>query len=737
MQHRKRKPFSLILIIPALTMTFIAFLNLLAGCGGAGTTESFYQGGWNGGSSATDGTGPQVESASNLNNPGQPLALGDWLQINGTNFGSTQGSSYVAFTNGSGLNTQADIYALWTDTQVVCRVPLTLTGKKSLQCLNQNKSGPAWAQAWKSGGSSWLGACAVSAVAIQPSSPHLCTKDDERVANLGGPMLLPMLVVGGVAAAIVNATVNSNQHNADPQPTPPIPSPSPSPTPSPTLSVSPSPSPSPTPTVSPTPSVSPSPASSPGGGGGGGGTTWAPTIGSYQYTGKETALKKRGTGRPRDTHTVTSAVDSADTGSGSLREAITNAADGDTINFTDGLGTITLTLGELAITGKSITIDGSSSSTPITVDASATTSRVFNIGANATVTIKSLIMKGGNVKNDVTNPNGGTIYADTSSKLTLTGCTVDGSTAIQGGGIYAADGASLKMERCTVSNCVAAAALNGGGGGIYGAGTATMELTDCTVKNNTAKIMVDVTSGRGGGIFVEGPATAKLTNCTINSNTSENTTLGSGGGGGLYLSSVLAPAVAGSLSLVNCTIALNTASTDGGGIFSSSIAPAATITNSTISDNTSAGAGGGFACRAADGAHLLNTVVINNHDGSGAEDISNGGADINVYYCWYSKTSGEIATKTMAPNVTSAYDALKGLVALSLNSPGTTETMAVMAGCPAINTGTYVYFNAAYGYYFKGNDGIYYTLVPFGTHIPGDPSADRITTDQRGEKRQQ
>ena len=276
----------------ALMLVFIVFILQIAGCGESGSTDSAVQGGWSSdASSSSSSTGPQVESAVNMNNPGQTLGTGDWLQINGSNFGSTQGSSYVTFSNGSDINARADTYSQWSDTQVICRVPLTLKGKVVAHCLNQS----IYAQAGAEKGtliqelasilfsSPEMLACDAGsgfkpnkrpAVTVFPPSHQILNTKGRHVANLGGPMLLPMLVVGGVAAAIVNATVNSNQHNADPQPTPPLISPSPSPSPSASSSIS--PSPSPTPTVSPSPSTSPSPSYSPtpgGGGGGGGGVT--------------------------------------------------------------------------------------------------------------------------------------------------------------------------------------------------------------------------------------------------------------------------------------------------------------------------------------------------------------------------------------------------------------------------------------------------------------------------------
>src|SRR5258708_7064932 len=58
--------------------------------------------------------------------------------------------------------------------------------------------------------------------------------------------------------------------------------------------------------------------------------------------------------RPATTITVTNGNDS---GPGSLRQALADANDGDTINFDASVGTVTLTTAELAIE-KSLTLSG-------------------------------------------------------------------------------------------------------------------------------------------------------------------------------------------------------------------------------------------------------------------------------------------------------------------------------------------------------------------------------------------
>src|SRR5213075_2512903 len=88
------------------------------------------------------------------------------------------------------------------------------------------------------------------------------------------------------------------------------------------------------------------------------------------------------------TITVTNTNDS---GPGSLRQALANAGDGDTINFAV-TGTIALTSGELLV-DKNVTISGPGTAT-LAVDSNFT-SRVFYIGSGKTASISGLTLANG------------------------------------------------------------------------------------------------------------------------------------------------------------------------------------------------------------------------------------------------------------------------------------------------------------------------------------------------------
>src|SRR6516165_9653220 len=104
--------------------------------------------------------------------------------------------------------------------------------------------------------------------------------------------------------------------------------------------------------------------------------------------------------RPATTITVTNGNDS---GPGSLRQALADANDGDTINFDASVGTVTLTTAELAI-DKSLTLSGAPQM--VTVErASQTEFRVFHVMPGHSVEINGLTIYGGHITSD----NGGGI----------------------------------------------------------------------------------------------------------------------------------------------------------------------------------------------------------------------------------------------------------------------------------------------------------------------------------------
>jgi hypothetical protein len=88
-------------------------------------------------------------------------------------------------------------------------------------------------------------------------------------------------------------------------------------------------------------------------------------------------------------------INTNDNGIGSLRQAIQDAASGDTINFSV-TGVITLTNGELLIT-KDLTIIGPG--VPNLTISGNMNSRIFEISSNVTVNISDLTVRDGQASN--------------------------------------------------------------------------------------------------------------------------------------------------------------------------------------------------------------------------------------------------------------------------------------------------------------------------------------------------
>ena len=219
-------------------------------------------------------------------------------------------------------------------------------------------------------------------------------------------------------------------------------------------------------------------------------------------------------------------INTNDSGAGSLRQALADTNDGDTIDFAV-TGTITLTTDELLV-DKSITISGPGSDN-LTVDGNHA-SRVFHVSSGVTATVAGLsITNGGEVPGA-----GGGIYNDHST-LAIDHCTVSGNHGSVGGGVYN-DGysgtATLTVTNSTFSgNSVGAPYMVGSGGGIYNNasyGSATLTVANSTFSGNSAGYL---DYGWGGAIYNDGSlgsATLTLNNSTFGGNSAGYH------GGGIY-----------------------------------------------------------------------------------------------------------------------------------------------------------------------------------------------------------
>jgi Calx-beta domain/Domain of unknown function (DUF4214) len=327
-------------------------------------------------------------------------------------------------------------------------------------------------------------------------------------------------------------------------------------------------------------------------------------------------------------------VNAEDSGFGTLRQAIADAAPGDTIGFDLVRGsTIKLTSGELVI-DKNLSIVGPGASA-LSVSG-GNQSRVFHVTSDANVQISGLTIRDGTFFGAdgvggvaAADGNGGDIL--NSGTLTLTTCTISGGLSVGGSSLVGNRGSS------------------GFGGGIDNSGTLT--LNDCAVSDNSAIGGGGTPAGGsagGGGINNQAAGKLMLTGSTVSGNKAQGGSTVHGSGGGASGGGILN---AGSLVIVNSTVSDNTVegrsvslnglgggSGFGGGIENSG---ALTLKGSTVSDNRASGGfgfgggqggGGGVNNEAAATCAVTESTVNNNlvRGGSGVpRGASGSGGGLN------------------------------------------------------------------------------------------------------------
>ena len=443
------------------------------------------------------------------------------------------------------------------------------------------------------------------------------------------------------------------------------------------------------------------------------------------------------------TLTVTTTGDS---GPGSLRQALADANNGDTILFDPALNgqAITLTTAELVI-DTNVTIDGPGPNL-LTVrrDQQASLFRIFHVMPGTIPVVSGLTITGGHVE----DARGGGILNE-GGTLRITNCSVHdnlcfgGGVNASGGGIYNASG-TLNITQSSISDngtLQAGGVFNGGqmqisdstiignhayqigvGGGIGGGivNNGTLTISDSVVSGNyagepnpfptPAPSITPLPVGYGGGISTGGG------NLTIQrSIITGNTATGFGGAGGGINGG-------GSLNITASTISNNHADNAGGGI---NAYGAVTITDSTISGNSGGNYGGGIDSY---GPLIQNSTISANvaaygsgiyiaYQGAGGRVTNctmndNGGSNILVFHSGIQiahtilkATSGANIVNSGEGNVTSlGYNLSSDNGAGFLNGPGDqintnpmlgplqnnggpTFTHALLPGSPAIDTG--------------------------------------------------
>jgi hypothetical protein len=343
-----------------------------------------------------------------------------------------------------------------------------------------------------------------------------------------------------------------------------------------------------------------------------------------------------------------------DSGPGSLRQALADANDGDTIDFDPSLNgqTITLASAELAI-NKSVMISGPGAPF-LTISISGIQfTRIFHVMPGQSVTIDglkigetfagdctggilndhaSLTVSNCIVEQNCAGKNGGGIDSDAgngAATLTVVNSSVSFNRLVpygQGGGIRNNNGTLMIISSDITGNTATSKGEPDGsiGGGIYSAG-GTLEITNSTVSGNHVNVA-------GGGIYGSGT----ITNSTISGNSATPFDASAGVGGGVWTQGVL--------TLSGCTVSDNTAEFEGGGILNFG---KLTVTSCTISGNMAQGKhtpspqGGGVE-NYSDSASLdiSNSTITNNVAGGGGGGIYNRGGHSTIIYSTLSGDNG-------------------------------------------------------------------------------------------------
>ena len=333
-------------------------------------------------------------------------------------------------------------------------------------------------------------------------------------------------------------------------------------------------------------------------------------------------------------------TNSADSGPGTLRSAITNAANGAVITFAPNLSGATITLASTLQVNTNLSIDASALPGGIQINGNGSV-QILNATSNITVFLNSLTLTngfgllGGGIQN--------------AGILTLTNCILSGNSAYADGGGIVNSGTAM-LNECALSGNSARY-----GGGIYNVGS-TLTLTTCTLSGNSAN--------SGGGIL-NSDGTLAMTNCTLSAN----------GGGGI--------ANSGTVMLNQCTLSGNSADYydefGGGGIYNDGTL---TLNQCTLSGNRANGGGGIYNYGSSGTVTMTNAIVAGNSSPLGADIYNSGTVNYGGSNLVSSVYSDGVSITGPAP-LTSVPD----LAPLG-NYGGPTQTMPPLPGSPAIGAGS-------------------------------------------------
>ena len=316
-------------------------------------------------------------------------------------------------------------------------------------------------------------------------------------------------------------------------------------------------------------------ASSPGNGGGmhitgaGNATILGGTVNS-----NSAALEGGGLWNGAALMTVTNTIVNANTSTGA-------AADDGGAGLFNNAGTLTLdnatvtnnnSTGTLGSGGGILSLAGTLTITNSTLDSNSANRAGGAIEAvNGTLNITNSNLTNNDVDGTAGTPspgNGGALHVTGIVTTTISGGTVSGNDARrEGGGLWNQTGSTMTVTNVTIdNNSASGAGATFGGGGIFVNGGSVI-VNSSTISNNVS----DGVAGNGGGVHVK-TGSATFTTSTISGNTSATK------GGGIYSNA--------GLTIIASTVANNIAATNGGGIANDS-ATFPSLKNTIVATNLS------------------------------------------------------------------------------------------------------------------------------------------------------
>jgi len=312
-------------------------------------------------------------------------------------------------------------------------------------------------------------------------------------------------------------------------------------------------------------------------------------------------------------------MNSSDTGSGSLRDILSSATTGETIDFDISLNGQTISLASELVVTNSLIIDASSLSSGIIISGNsngdfthdfgetrcflisdgdnASTQSVHlinltihggvsegrdgaNIQSQEDLTLSHCLVTGGRMI-DSFKSGGAGIHSEFGHLIvnhsTISGHQCSADQYVLGGAIHVKDG-KLTMTSSTITENSVMNSFSGLGIGIYSQ-RSRISLTDCLISSNQFNVIPgsSLSYGKGGGIFIT-DSELDVSSSTIKDNYADE-------GGGVYSED-------SQFQVIDSVIDMNQANRSGGGIYS--IDSELEMSRSQIQNNMAAGKGGGL-----------------------------------------------------------------------------------------------------------------------------------------------